>query len=491
MEEEHKNDICRVCLNCDFDSKPGENLSLFEKYNDCMISDKMNALTNIGITEGDGLPDKICPTCLLELESAFEFKVKCEKNNEILLSAVNNVSTQLKSEDDDLSIKDECIIDDNFNVPTPLESDDTSLSMKEEYLDDDNNTDGDENIPLADLQAADADIKPFIEPPRPSKAIDLKLECHDCGGSFKSKCKLRVHWKKVHMTEQLKCPNCLSKFKSYAAYNSHKKRKLTSCVTASKVRIEGEGKHRVFHCKDCIYHSERISDMSAHIVIHSGERPFQCDICLRSFTQHSSLSSHKEASHKVYIAEGTCHYCGKHIQGRTKLYRHMEQHRRNNFPCKICSIVLKSKSSFKNHMKRHSGIKAYACEICPKSFYTQSELCNHKTKVHLKTKTYKCEICDYTTSTSSALKTHQPKHSASNAGCNVCGMFFDNDLQLTLHKKRHTDRRYQCPHCEKKYYSGKNLSAHVRIKHRIVKLSGRGPAFKVNCVKSECPKAKK
>lgn len=464
MDEDKKSGtICRVCLNYHFEEH-GKGLSLFDKYNNnnCVISDQINALTNVAIKEGDGFPDRICPTCLLELESAYNFKQKCENANEILLSAVNTTPTQF-----------ECL--------------EVSLPLKEEYLDDDDFDYVDDNMTLADLQAAGADIKPHVEAPsKQSRAKDLKLECHDCGGSFKSKCKLRVHWKKVHMTEKLKCSNCLRKFKSFAAFESHKKRNLQSCATASKVRIEGEGRNRVFYCKDCNYKTVRIKDVAAHIIIHSGERPFQCDICLRSFTQHSSLSSHKEGAHKVYNTEGTCQYCGKHIQGRNKLYRHMERHRHNSFPCKVCDSVLKTRGSLQNHMKRHSGIKSYACEVCPTSFYTASELYNHKTKVHLKSKFYTCAICNYKSFSHSAMARHKSKHSASNVACNFCGTFLDNELQLVLHKKKHTDRHYPCPHCDKSYYSRKNLSSHIRKIHKIVKLRGCVATVGVNSMKSEC-----
>ncbi|CAG0890433.1 unnamed protein product [Darwinula stevensoni] len=53
---------------------------------------------------------------------------------------------------------------------------------------------------------------------------------------------------------------------------------------------------RVYFCTDCTYSSSRSSNIIKHSRIHTGERPFACHICCRSFTKKESLKNHMKYS---------------------------------------------------------------------------------------------------------------------------------------------------------------------------------------------------
>lgn len=454
MTEKSKTIICRVCLRSDSKIKK-KCMSLFEKYKNGVISDTINSIAKIGIQENDGLPQKICPDCLLELDTAINFKSKCESSDNLLRSTLLNDNIIVKSDDiapDELDIE----IKKEEPYEEPLGDYGEVDFLNDDYLDD-----------SYDLKNSPQEILEVIKEKPKSKAIDLKLECHDCGGFFKSKCKMKVHWKKVHLPEKLICKTCMRAFKSYKAFNKHVNSNNTNCNTANKVNIEGTGKNRVFHCKDCSYQSRRIKDIQSHLYTHSGDRPFQCTICQKNFTQQSSLQGHQESAHKMFKMETTCQYCGKYLKGRNQVYRHLKTHSEKSLQCDICKKMLGSKKSLILHLTRHTGVKMFTCELCACTFYTLSELCNHKRIKHDKKKyRYKCDICGYITARNDTLKKHKKKHTANNVCCVVCGFFVPDAEALLLHQKRHM-KKFPCSYCDSKYARKDSLHKHVRSKHKF------------------------
>ncbi|CAG9575483.1 unnamed protein product [Danaus chrysippus] len=447
---DNKSNICRVCLNTNI---PNDSKSLFDKHDDLFLFEHINAITNINIRYYDGLPNKICPQCLQQLECAIVFKTKCVSSNEKLKKNCFPTELKLKSEcfvfikkediyQSDIKLEDECINE----VFSPV------ICI--------------EQTPKAEDSAKKVTSLPSC---RKSRAIDLKLECHDCGETFKSKCKLSVHWKKTHMLTNLICTTCKRTFKSYKAYHMHKKRKSKSCVVAQdeNVNIEGVGRTRKFVCKICNYITHRSKDLSAHLVTHSGDRPYKCDLCPKRFTQQSSLQNHKEQLHNNIFVEITCQFCGKYIKGRNKVYRHLKSHTDKRLPCTVCGKVVRG-INFHLHMKRHSGVRPFVCEKCPSRFYTRAELCNHTRWVHSsKNKYYKCDICDYKSVRPHKVKSHMSRHTDINVACKICGRFFLSNERLALHEKTHfeDEKKYSCPHCDVKFFKRDSVRRHIKVKH--------------------------
>ncbi|XP_049885692.1 zinc finger protein 501-like [Pectinophora gossypiella] len=458
MSDEKKG-VCRVCLST---SNGKDYVSLYEKHKDYFIFDHINSLANVQIKENDGFPNKICRLCLTELETAIDFRQKCEGSNLILQ---NGLLTQTPNSIE-IFIKKEEPQDGEPPAEEPQECDPAA------YLEEDHFFDNSEyNAEDKDFSSSTEFTKNILNKVelglRKSRSIDLQLQCHDCGSFFKSKCKLRVHWKQVHATANLVCGDCKRRFKSLKAFLRHQKERTKNCLVAKNFRIEGEGRARMFYCKECEYKSIRIKDIATHWVIHTGDRPFKCDLCPKTCTQLSSLTAHKETAHAEYKLEIACHYCGKLIRGRNLIYRHLRTHTDKGIECQVCHKILKNRSCLANHMQRHSGHKSYTCEKCAHSFYTMSELSNHKRMVHHKaTNWYKCEQCEYKSLRKCNIKRHTAKHTDTNVACTVCGTFVANTQTLILHQRRHfEEKKNECPFCDKKFYKRDTIRKHVRTKH--------------------------
>nr|XP_026501159.1 zinc finger protein 726-like [Vanessa tameamea] len=449
--------VCRVCLK----SEQNKYISLYEKYKHYLVFEYINAITSIEIKNRDGLPDKICESCFEQLQTAISFKEKCESSN-IELQNYNLKDETLNNSGDIIKIKKEECKENEVKL---------EKVNSEEYFNYDDLSEDSADKPLTII------LETYNVPK--IKSIDQNFECDDCGDIFRSKCKLRVHWKKVHMPESLICENCKRTFKSYKALRVHKKKKTKSCVVAtdSNVSIEGIGKTRVFVCKECNYKTSRIKDMSSHLVTHSGERPFQCNLCPNTYTQYSSLQGHKEGAHQDYLVEITCHFCGKYVRGRRNVYRHLKSHTEQKVSCTICKKVM-NKMSYHTHMKRHSGIKSYTCEKCASTFYTSAELCNHKRWVHNKKENFfKCDLCDYKCAKAYNVKQHQSKHTDKNFPCTFCGRFYLSADKLASHERSHYDeKKYSCPQCHLKFYNRDSVRKHMKLKHSLTIITEQKPA---------------
>ncbi|KAJ8734528.1 hypothetical protein PYW08_013778 [Mythimna loreyi] len=238
MSEPEKNINCRVCIRYDLE-KSQKCLSLFEEYNNSLIAEKIKYVANIDIKESDGLPSRICPDCLLQLETAVVFKQKCETSNKILLSIAKqpskickialkvpvkkevdvvfenrtatgttkpdistNGTVQHDVPDVDKSADQTPLIKKDVNkkseIKTPVNVIPVNLIPKDEEPDYDMSDDElvidtvtKEELEIEKLESEDENqesktIGNLTSSGKPSRAIDLKLICDDCGGSFKS-----------------------------------------------------------------------------------------------------------------------------------------------------------------------------------------------------------------------------------------------------------------------------------------------------------------
>ncbi len=89
--------------------------------------------------------------------------------------------------------------------------------------------------------------------------------------------------------------------------------------------------------------------MIQHKHLHAGEKLYKCDVCNKSFTQHSNMIQHK------------------HLHTGEKPYK-----------CDVCNKSFAWHSNLTRHKRLHSGEKSYKCDVCNKSFTQHSSLILHK-----------------------------------------------------------------------------------------------------------------
>ena len=81
---------------------------------------------------------------------------------------------------------------------------------------------------------------------------------------------------------------------------------------------------------------------------------FQCEICLVSLKQKSSLEGHMQ-THSIFRPTYSCTICGAQLLTSVSLRKHQLTHEGNRprpFQCDICSARYKEKRNLINHVER-------------------------------------------------------------------------------------------------------------------------------------------
>lgn len=147
--------------------------------------------------------------------------------------------------------------------------------------------------------------------------------------------------------------------------------------------------------------------LQTHMTIHTGEKPFKCEVCYLEFRLNSSLQRHlckEHFSHKPF----KCDQCNKRFGHNSDLVHHIRSvhAKERRFVCQICNEKFTTNVVLVRHINVHFDLKLNECKVCGAKFSHNGSLHNHM-KVHSEERAYQCKSCEK----SYKLKSHLRNHS--------------------------------------------------------------------------------
>uniref|UniRef100_A0A8C6V5S0 Uncharacterized protein n=1 Tax=Naja naja TaxID=35670 RepID=A0A8C6V5S0_NAJNA len=146
-----------------------------------------------------------------------------------------------------------------------------------------------------------------------------------------------------------------------------------------------------YKCMECGKTFGQRRYLTSHKIIHMGRKPFKCADCGKSFNHKANLNSHRmnHTGEKPY----KCHECGKNFTHNFQLTSHKRIHTGEKpYKCAECGKRFNQRSNLNSHKKIHTEEKPHKCAECGKSFTQKGNLKSHK-RIHVGEKPHKCKKC--------------------------------------------------------------------------------------------------
>lgn len=173
--------------------------------------------------------------------------------------------------------------------------------------------------------------------------------CHLCDKPFKTRSSLRAHITSIHTSSGIICNFCGATFSVKGNLTIH----------IQRMHSEKSGQ--------CMVCSKPFSNLEEHMRVHSGERPFICDVCNKGFHKKKSLANHWVFKH-----------------GNADKYK-----------CSLagCPRSFPTASMLQFHLlKQHTRHTPHVCQHCARGFYRVCDLSRHLRVTHMCMRTEKGDV---------------------------------------------------------------------------------------------------
>nr|XP_019530107.2 zinc finger and SCAN domain-containing protein 2-like [Aedes albopictus] len=433
--------VCRVCCTSDASHSI---LKYAQKFHYC---------TAIEVAENDGLPDKICQTCLDRMKIAVEFKKKSEFSDRQLKSFISNVNNQFLALGGSSSAAAKLDEDEEAAEPPKvamvvIPSEDSDVIERKLVCE---KSAEPEPEPKASVEAdplpsAASESEPEPPPEQEPEKFRAVAVIQEKPPVIKPERELyevvELEYEDTYVQEEEEEPEEVEEHVEMEVEEHQPERQQPASESGDsseqviyigftsdfpdQEEDEGEG----------VTHSESQGDGSDRQVqfSHVASKPKTANVI--TFHQQDSVDNKWPEASKFECVE-----CSKSFSTKTNLNRHVQTHNGNKpFVCPLCSKGFTQGGSLKQHLLIHQNLRPYVCTACGQAF-TQAKSLTFHMRRHTNEKPFVCPHCSYAFRQKDGLKRHlMVKHTETDArqfDCDQCGKAFKTRYALSMHRKRH------------------------------------------------------
>ncbi|XP_017058171.1 transcription factor Ouib [Drosophila ficusphila] len=136
-------------------------------------------------------------------------------------------------------------------------------------------------------------------------------------------------------------------------------------------------KVQIHKCQTCGAVKNNKSSLARHEFGHTGERPFPCKECTKTFLSGNELKAHNLTNH-TKEPPFPCRYCERRYFSVIGRKKHERIHTNERpFVCDQCGKAFTRTCILKAHMESHAVIKKFSCDVCDRSFSLKKHLMTH------------------------------------------------------------------------------------------------------------------
>ncbi|XP_022217852.2 zinc finger protein 90 [Drosophila obscura] len=377
--------LCRVCLQQD------ELLvDIYEHVEELQLDlcSLLESCGNIKVDPSDAYPKYLCQECTKELLITAKFRKKCSETEIRLQEDAARISLIYKEEDilaDEEIVEEEemCLPEEGYVAEEIIVCDPSDYADRMPTEVQEESTEEDQAHPLSPL-------------------VSARYNCDNCGAVFQQAQTLRKHLENFHALITIyDCKKCGQFYTDFATYKSH------SCTDRSaESSPDKSGRHRCIHCGKCM---QSATSLDEHLRLHSGERPYCCANCPKTFTTNGALVTHQKRHFKVI--QHHCNYCGQGFVESSNLKRHITAKHTKEKPhtCTVCQRKFSRVYLLELHSRTHTGERPYKCNQCQRRFSQLGVLRSHE-RIHSNERPHRCQLCPKTFGRATQLRTHLMRH---------------------------------------------------------------------------------
>lgn len=166
-------------------------------------------------------------------------------------------------------------------------------------------------------------------------------KCDICGKDFREKVDFYLHRNEHSDREIQRCKNCGRKFLNMQQH-------LESCST-NRSKLKTNSKIKSFQCEICSKSFYSYAGLSVHSIVHI-RRTVNCNSCSKRFQSREELAEHTK-EHGLL-----CTHCGKLLDCASDYGKHMMKHTGDKpYKCDYCDKSFRRPANLKTHINYHLG----------------------------------------------------------------------------------------------------------------------------------------